>query len=214
MENVDKIAKTKVGGQDKPKKEIKIINLKIEKYNGKKLVDFKLDKDEAIKAYNDSTKNAMEAKKNALKAKREANKNKVLKNGDTVSVHYTLTVDGKKKDSSLGKQPFIFTLGKKMVIKGWDKGLVGHKIGDKFELEVEPKDGYGEYDKSKTQTIPKEQLAEFEKAGFKLEKGTILPTQMGNIKIIDSNEKEVIIDDNHELAGKKLFFDIEIVDIK
>jgi FKBP-type peptidyl-prolyl cis-trans isomerase len=29
-----------------------------------------------------------------------------------------------------------------MVIKGWDEGLVGHKIGDKFKLEVEPKDGY------------------------------------------------------------------------
>jgi FKBP-type peptidyl-prolyl cis-trans isomerase 2 len=101
-----------------------------------------------------------------------------------------------------------------MVIKWWDEGLVGHKIGDKFKLEVEPKDGYWEYDKNKTQAIPKEQLADFEKAGFKLEKGTVLPTQMGNLKIIDSNEKEVIIDANHELAWKTLNFDIEVLDIK
>lgn len=215
MENVDKIAKTKVWANDKPKKEIKIIDLKIEKFDWKKLVDFKLNKDEAIKSYNDSVKNAMEAKKAALKAKREANKNKVIKNWDTVSVHYTLTVDGKKLDSSLDRgQPFTFTVGKKMVIKGWDEGLVGHKVGDKFKLEVDPKDGYWEIDETKTQTILKEQLVEFEKAGIKLEKGSILPTQMGNLKIIDSNDKEVIIDANHELAGKTLNFDIEIIDVK
>jgi len=144
QENVDKIAKTKVGGQDKPKKDIKIIKLTIQEFDGKQLIDFKLNKEGAIKKYNDSVKSELEAKKAKMRAKREANKNKVLKNGDTVSVHYTLTLeDGTKKDSSLDRgQPFTFTLGKKMVIKGWDEGLVGHKIGDKFKLEVEPADGY------------------------------------------------------------------------
>jgi FKBP-type peptidyl-prolyl cis-trans isomerase 2 len=200
MDNVDKIAKTKVWAQDKPKKEIKIIKLTIEKYNGKKLEKFELNKEEAIKSYNKSNK---------------VDKNKKLENWDTVSVHYTLTVDGKKKDSSLDRgQPFTFTVGKKMVIKGWDEGLVGHKIGDKFKLEVEPKDGYWELDETKTQVIPREQLAEFEKAWIKLEKWAILPTQVGNLKILKATDKEITIDANHELAGKKLFFDIEIVDIK
>ena len=215
MENVDKIAKAKTWAQDKPKKEIKIIDLKIEEYNGKTLEKFDFDKEKAIKEYEDSIKSEMEAKKAALKAKREKNKNKVLANWDTVSVHYTLTVDGKKIDSSLDRgQPFTFTLGKKMVIKGWDEGLIGHKVGDKFKLEVSPKDGYGEYDKNKTQVIPREQLAEFEKAGIKLEKWAILPTQVGNLKILKATDKEITIDANHELAGKTLNFDIEIVDIK
>ncbi len=215
MENVDKIAKAKTDSQDKPKKEIKIINLKIEEFDWKKLLDFKLNKEDAIKKYEESIKWEMEVKKAVLKAKREANKNKVIENGTTVSVHYTLTVDGKKIDSSLDRgQPFTFTVGKKMVIKGWDEGLVGHKIGDKFKLEVSPKDGYWEIDKTKTQKIPREQLAEFEKAGIKLEKGSILPTQMWNLKILEANDKEITIDANHELAGKTLNFDIEVVDIK
>ena len=204
MENVDKIAKTKTGPNDKPVKDIKIIDLKVEKYNGKTLEKLDFDKDKAIKDYKESIEKKLEAKKN-----------KVLKNWDTVSVNYTLTVDGKKIDSSLDRgQPFTFILGKGMVIKGWDKGLLWHKIGDKFKLKVSPKDGYWEYDPKKTQTIPREKLANFEKAGFKLEKWTVLPTQVGNLKILDVNDKEVTIDANHELAGKTLNFDIEIVDIK
>ena len=209
MDNVDKIAKTKVGGQDKPKKEIKIIKLTIEKYNGKKLEKFELNKEDAIKSYNNSTKNAMEAKKMALKAKREANK--AITNWTTISVHYTLTVDGEKKDSSLDRgQPLIFTVWKWMVIKGWDEGLVGHKIGDKFKLEVEPKDGYGE----KEIKIPKTELQSFVDAGLKLEKWEVLQTAQGNLDIIDADNTTISIANNHELAGKTLNFDIEVVDIK
>jgi peptidyl-prolyl cis-trans isomerase A (cyclophilin A) len=216
MDNVDKMAKAKTKGQDKPVKEMKIIKLTIEEYNGSKLVEFKLNKKEAVKSYTDSTKGTMQAKKDAVKAKKEANKDRVLKNGDAVSVHYTLTLeDWTKKDSSLDRwQPFTFTLGKKMVIKGWDEGLLGHKIGDKFKLEVEPVDGYGELDETKVQVIPREQLSEFEANGIKLEKGSILPTQVWNLKILKATDKEITIDTNNELAGQKLFFDIEVIDIK
>ncbi|MDQ7009869.1 MAG: peptidylprolyl isomerase [Candidatus Gracilibacteria bacterium] len=204
MDNVEKIAKTKVGAGDKPKKEIKIIKLTIDEFDGKKLVEYKLDKEEAIKNYN-----------SLINEKKESKKNKVLKNGDAVSVHYTLTVDGEKKDSSLDRgQPFTFTLGKKMVIKGWDEGLVGHKIGDNFKLEVEAINGYGELDETKIQVIPREQLKSFEDNGIKLEVGEKLPTQYGSFIIKIVTEKEITIDTNHELAGKKLFFDIEVIDIK
>jgi len=65
--------------------------------------------------------------------------------GKTVSVHYTGRFpDGKVFDSSVGKQPYQFVLGNSEVIKGWDEGVAGMKIGGKRKLEIPPSLAYGE----------------------------------------------------------------------
>jgi FKBP-type peptidyl-prolyl cis-trans isomerase FkpA len=65
--------------------------------------------------------------------------------GDKVSVHYTgWLIEGEKFDSSLDRnQPFDFTLGKGMVIAGWDEGVAGMKVGGKRRLTIPPQLGYG-----------------------------------------------------------------------
>ena len=71
---------------------------------------------------------------------------KVAKEGDGVRVHYTgwLTT-GKKFDSSVDAgRPFTFVLGNGEVIKGWDEGVSGMKVGGKRQLHIPPDLGYGE----------------------------------------------------------------------
>lgn len=80
------------------------------------------------------------------------NMEQIAKNGDTLVMNYTgRFTDGKVFDSNVDPkfnhvEPFEFTLGAGQVIKGWDEGLVGMKVGEKKTLTVPPEKGYGPND--------------------------------------------------------------------
>jgi len=71
---------------------------------------------------------------------------RIARNGDMLSMHYTGTLeDGKKFDSSYDRsEPFKFQIGVGQVIKGWEEGVLGMCVGEKRRLIVPPALGYGD----------------------------------------------------------------------
>ena len=64
--------------------------------------------------------------------------------GQRVTVNYTgWLTNGKQFDSSVGKRPFTFKIGNNEVIKGWDEGVAGMKVGGKRQLRIPPDLAYG-----------------------------------------------------------------------
>lgn len=203
IDNVDKIAKTKTNSADKPEKEVKIISLEIKECKNGQLVEYIFDLDSAL-----------EKQSEELKKKREEKRAKKIAAWDKIAVHYTwLFKDGTIFDSSLDRAPIEFEVGSGMMIKWFDEWVVGMQIGEKKSLELSPEQAYGEKDEAKVQVMNKADLKSFTDAWCKLEVGEKLPTQMGELEIIQVDGDNITIDINHPLAGKTLLFDIEIVDI-
>lgn len=108
--------------------------------------------------------------------------------GDSVEVHYIGKENdtGKLFDSSRESgKPLPFTVGAQQMIAGFDAGVIGMKLGETKTLIIAPKDAYGEYDPNNKQVVPKKELASFVAAGYKLEVGEKLPTQFGELEIIE-----------------------------
>ena len=85
-----------------------------------------------------------------------------VKPGDTVTVHYTGTLTGGKVfDSSKGHgRPFDFVVGRGMVIRGWEVGLVGMQVGGVRRLTIPPEQAYG--DRGAPPVIPPKAFLHFE----------------------------------------------------
>lgn len=84
----------------------------------------------------------MELQKEIIKA----GEGESVKNGNTVTVHYSgFLLDGTKFDSSVDRgNPFVFKIGNGMVIEGWEKGILDMKVGEKVKLTIPSDMAYGE----------------------------------------------------------------------
>ena len=97
--------------------------------------------------YNMSNQNAQNSQGNELKTEiLKEGTGEGAKAGDKATVHYVgALMGGQKFDSSIDRgQPFSFQLGAGSVIRGWDEGIIGMKVGEKRRLVIPPELGYGE----------------------------------------------------------------------
>ncbi len=135
--------------------------------------------------------------------------------GNSVAVHYTGKLeDGTVFDSSENREPLSFKLGEGQMIKGFENAVLGMAIGEKTTVSLEPKEAYGERTEDRILQVPKSDVPK----DIPTEIGTQLSINQSNGQqipavITDADAESITLDANHPLAGKKLIFDIEMVEI-
>ncbi len=135
--------------------------------------------------------------------------------GTSVSLEYTLTLEDQTViDTNVGKDPLVYTHGSQEIIPGLEKQLIGLKVGDTKNVEVAPADGYGEADPNRVQEIPKDKIPEEALGVGKKLQGQGPDGQMMFAQVTEVKENTVIVDLNHPLAGKTLFFAVKVLKIE
>ncbi len=133
-----------------------------------------------------------------------------------ISLHYTLTVDGEKVESSRDRnEPLWVLLGHGQLIPGLEKALEGHEAGESLQVEVTPEEGYGERQEGQIQRVPKKYFQN----GAKLKVGdtTVLALKQGGPRAVTVHKvgmTAVDVDLNHPMAGKTLHFDVTINEVR
>lgn len=135
--------------------------------------------------------------------------------GIQVSIEYTLRLGdpeaGEVYDTNVGGQPMVYTQGGGQIVRGLERALEGMAVGERKQVVVSPADGYGEVNPLHLSEIPKELIPPDAR-----KVGTALQTAPRHGQRIQMTVKEIkqdtiVMDLNHPLAGKTLYFDVKVV---
>src|SRR3989338_9658917 len=133
-----------------------------------------------------------------------------------IAFHYTLKdSQGAQLDTSVGAEPLYFLEESGQIIPGLETELLKLNVGDKKNIEVKAKDAYGDMEAELVITVKK---AQFPNNGGSLKVGDQFQINENPnspvFTITKIADDDVIIDGNHPMAGKDLFFDVEIKEIR
>ena len=137
--------------------------------------------------------------------------------GKICRTHYRGTFnDGSQFDSSYDRgEPLEFTCGAGQMILGFDKAVATMKVGEKVTVHLMPEEAYGMSDPNAIFTVEIAQLPGSE--DLTVGQQVYLSNQYGQpfpVKVNAKDEKTITFDANHEMAGKELNFEIELVEVK
>ena len=138
-----------------------------------------------------------------------------VQTGSNVSIEYTLKDEaGQVLDTNKGKSPLVFTQGQQQIIPGLEREMIGMRPGEEKKVVVKPEDAYGPVMPNAQTEVPKDAIP---KEGLKV--GTALMARSGSgetrpVVVKEIKETTVVLDLNHPLAGKTLFFDVKVLGVE
>ena len=131
------------------------------------------------------------------------------------SFNYTLTSDsGEVLDSSSGRGPLAYLHGAGNIVPGLEKAMTGKQVGDKFNVDVVPEEGYGAHNPELVQVVPRSAFRGVNdlKPGMQFR----ADSNRGPMSVVVTqiSGDEVTVDGNHPLAGATLHFAIEVTEVR
>lgn len=139
----------------------------------------------------------------------------VVSQGSRVSLHFSIELEsGELVDSTRDRSPATFEYGDGNLLPGFEQALLGLAEGDRSRIRIAPEQGFGMRNPNNLQRYA---VSDFK--DMALEPGLMIsfsdPSQGGLPGIVDSIDGDrVTIDFNHPLAGKMLYFDVEIIAVE
>jgi len=169
-------------------------------------------------AYEDDSKSRPDSKsKKSGKPGAEKPKPKVVAKGLLVAVEYVGKLkSGEEFDNSKNHGPIQFIVGNGQVIPGFDKAVLGMKVGDKKKFTIPKTEAYGDVNPSLVQIVSLNKIPENIRSQLKAGGYLVMQSPVGQqvpVKIVKLDNENVHLDMNHPLAGQDLMFEIKVVDI-
>ncbi len=135
--------------------------------------------------------------------------------GQVVSMEYSLRVDEKEIDSSVGGDPLEYLHGAGNIIPGLERELEGMSVGESKAVVVAPADGYGELDDEAFVEAPRSEFPEDMPLKPGVEMELTGPEGQPMYARIERLEGEnVVLNMNHPLAGKELHFEVKVIGLR
>ncbi len=140
----------------------------------------------------------------------------IISEGTRVTLNFALVLeDGSEVDTNFDQAPASFSVGDGSLLPGFERALFGLRSGDEALLEIPPEDGFGQPNEMNIQSIARDQFD----GDTQLEKGMVFSfadAAGGELPgvVKDFDDREVIVDFNHPLAGRTLSFRVAIHNVE
>lgn len=139
----------------------------------------------------------------------------MIEDTSVVGIAYVLKGEvGEVLDKSTADDPFVFLMGVEAIVPGLERALLGKQVGDKFSVTLQPSEGYGFPRDDLVGEVSRNQFpSDLELApGLRFQGEVAGGIRMFTVRAVEG--ETVTIDANHEMAGKILTFEVEVVSVR
>lgn len=135
-------------------------------------------------------------------------------NGNQVKIHYTGRLDnGQVFDSSQGRDPLEFTMGRGELIPGFEAAVQGMQAGDKKTVTIPAEEAYGQRQENLLFAVDRSEMPEHIQPEVGQQLQVKQDGQTAVVTISELTDSTITLDANHPLAGENLTFDLEVMEI-